>query len=135
MAQPAGPRHQQRERALGLLYEAEAKGIGPGEALRDQPVEVSGFVAELVLGVEGHRRALDEMIGRHSVGWAVERMPVIDRLVLQIASYELMAGQAPPAVAISEAVELAKAYSTDDSARFVNGVLASVAAELAGQAR
>jgi transcription antitermination protein NusB len=102
-----GTRREARERALGLLYEADAKGQEAAEVLGDL------------------------LITAYSIDWALERMPVVDRTVLRMAIWELLArSDVPIGVVISEAVELAKRYSTDESGRFVNGVLASVAAEV-----
>jgi transcription antitermination protein NusB len=126
---PAGSRREARERALGLLYEAEAKGITPAEVLAELPVPPDPFAAGLVAGVGAIQDRLDELIGRFAVDWAVDRMPVVDRAVLRIATFELLERpEVPTAAVISEAVELAKTYSTEDSGRFVNGVLASIAA-------
>lgn len=124
----AGPRRQARERALSLLYEAEAKGSSPAVVLEEQPLEAEPFVAQLVRGVADRQAELDELIGDHAVGWPLERLAAIDRNVLRLAVYELLAlPDVPTAVVLDEAVELAKRYSTDDSGRFVNGVLSAVA--------
>jgi N utilization substance protein B len=83
---------------------------------------------ELADGVEKGRTDIDALIASHSKGWTLERMPAIDRTILRIATYELVSrADTPVAVIIDEAVELAKRFSTDDSGRFVNGVLAAVA--------
>jgi N utilization substance protein B len=73
---------------------------------------------------------VDELVGRHAVGWAVGRMPVVDRSLLRLATFELLGDVVPTGAVISEAVELAHRYSTEESGRFVNGVLAGVAEEL-----
>ena len=127
----AGPRREARERALSLLYEADAKGVEPAEVLRELPVEPDPFAADIVAGVGADRAALDELIARFAVDWSIERMPVVDRTLLRMAVYELLHHpEVPTGAVISEAVELAKIYSTDESGRFVNGVLGSVAAEV-----
>jgi N utilization substance protein B len=87
---------------------------------------VAAYAAELVAGVEGRMAEIDAMIGSRSEGWAVYRMPVIDRTILRVACYELESG-VPAAVAIDEAVNAANELSTEDSGRFVNGVLGSIA--------
>jgi N utilization substance protein B len=88
-------------------------------------------VVGLVLGIDGTQADVDGLIERFARGWTIDRMPVVDRAILRIAIYELASTpDTPTGVVISEAVELAKRYSTEDSGRFVNGVLASVAAEL-----
>lgn len=86
------------------------------------------YAREIVDGVADHRDEIDELIASYAQGWTLERMPNVDRAVLRIASWELLHNpEVPPAVAIDEAVELAKEYSTDDSGRFVNGVLGKIA--------
>jgi len=95
------------------------------------PLQPEHFAADLVLGVQEHLPAIDEIIGRLAVGWPVGRMPVIDRNVLRLGAYELLDHpEIPVGVIISEAVELARLYSTEESGRFVNGVLSAVAAEV-----
>jgi transcription antitermination protein NusB len=126
-----GSRREARERALALLYEAEAKGESGADVLDAQPIAVEEYAADLVAGVADHVDDLDAMIGRFAKGWVVARMPRVDLTLLRMAVYELAhRPDVPPNVVINEAVELAKRYSTDDSGRFVNGVLAAVAAEV-----
>jgi len=117
---------------MALLYEAEAKGCVPlGTVLDDLVVDPEAFAAELVAGVSRHQDEIDELIGRFARGWALARMPVVDRSLLRIGTYELAhRPDIPLGAVICEAVELAKAFSTDDSGRFVNGVLAKIATEL-----
>ena len=130
-----GTRREARERALSLLYEADAKGVPPEAVLSELPVPPGSFVADLVRGVAARREQLDELIGRYSIDWAPERMPVIDLTLLRMSTYELLAmPDIPTGAVISEAVDLAKLYSTEESGRFVNGVLASIAAETRGPA-
>jgi len=124
-------RHQSRERALSLLYEAEIKGIPAAEVIGALAVVPDPFALALVGSAERHRPEADERIGRASVGWPLARMAVVDRLVLRLAVAELLDPDgAPVPVVIDEAVELAKTYSTDESGGFVNGILSSVAAEV-----
>jgi N utilization substance protein B len=121
-------RREARERALSLLYEAESKASSPSDVLRALPVPPDRYTAALVAGVGGDLAALDGLIAAHAIDWTVGRMPAVDRALLRIATYELVARpDVPTAVVISEAVELAGQYSTDESSRFVNGVLASIA--------
>jgi N utilization substance protein B len=88
---------------------------------------VNPYTAELVEGVVAHRERIDELLGSYAEGWTVERMPGVDRAVLRLGVFELLwRPEVPDAVAIDEAVELAKTLSTDESPRFVNGVLARV---------
>jgi N utilization substance protein B len=125
------PRREARERALGLLYEAEVKGITPAELLAELPVAPDPFAAAEVAGVGSAMARLDALIGRYAVAWAVDRMPAVDRALLRMATWELLERpDIPTGAVISEAVELAKAYSTEESGRFVNGVLGSLAADV-----
>jgi N utilization substance protein B len=125
-------RSEARERALGLLYEAETKSQSVAETLGSLPVAPDQLAIDLVNGVEAQRDRIDEILGRHARGWTVARMAMLDRGVLRIATFELLERPAvPTAVILDEAVELAKSYgSTDESGRFVNGILAAVAREL-----
>jgi N utilization substance protein B len=128
-ADAGAPRHQQRERALSLLYEAELKGETPLEVLAALPVRPDDYVCTLLTAAEATRHEADERIGAASVGWPIDRMAVIDRLVLRLAVAELLDPDGPPmAVIIDEAVELVKTYSTDDSGSF--GILSTIAAEV-----
>lgn len=116
-----------RERALILLYEAESKGIAPGEVLAAQISPADEMTTLLVRGVEAHQAELDAAIAANSKGWTLQRMPTIDRNVLRIAGFELLSRpDVPVAVVLDEAIELAKRFSTDDSGRFVNGVLSAL---------
>jgi N utilization substance protein B len=125
---PAGPRHQARERALGLLYEAEMKQLPVEEVLDGLAAAPDPYALALVRGVVAHQARIDELLRAAARGWELERMPVVDRALLRMATYELLAEPGVPvSVVIDEAVELAGQYSTDDSGRFVNGVLATVA--------
>ena len=126
-----GSRREARERALSLLYEADAKACAPEAVLDDLPVPPDPFAGDLVAGVGAHLGDIDERIRRFARGWTLERMPVVDRTVLRMATYELLhRPDVPTAAVISEAVELVKRYSTDDSGRFVNGMLSSIAEEV-----
>ena len=126
-------RRQARERALSLLYEAEVKDVSPDAVLARLPAEPDRFAAEVVAGVGGHAEEIDGWLRRFARDWAVERMPAIDRALLRIGVYELLhRPDVPTAVVISEAVELASRFSTEDSGRFVNGLLARVAEEVRG---
>jgi N utilization substance protein B len=125
------PRSDARERALSLLYEAESKGERPREVLAALPVPPAPLVVTLVEGVEDHRAELDALIEGHARNWSLDRMPAIDRNVLRLALYELKdRPDVPVPVVIDEAVELAKRFSTDDSGRFVNGMLSAIAPKL-----
>jgi N utilization substance protein B len=131
MGGPVGTRREARERALGLLYEADAKGVDPRDLLDELPVRPDEFAVDVVRGVAEHGAQIDDLLRRYARDWAIERMPVIDRMLLRMAVFELLhRPDVPTGVVISEAVDLAKSYSTDDSGRFVNGVLAAIADEV-----
>jgi N utilization substance protein B len=124
-------RHRARERALSLLYEAELKGEPPGEVVAGLPVPPDPFAASLVAAAEARREEADRLVAGASVGWPLDRMATVDRLVLRMAVAELLDPDGPPVpVVIDEAVELATTYSTEESGRFVNGVLSTVAREV-----
>lgn len=124
---PDDSRTDARERALILLYEAESKGIAPAEVLAAQISPADELTTLLVRGVEANQTRLDEAIAANSKGWTLQRMPTIDRNVLRIAGFELLSRpDVPVAVVLDEAIELAKRFSTDDSGRFVNGVLSAL---------
>ena len=126
-----GTRREARERALSLLYEAEAKESSVADVLSELPLPADEFTVDLVEGVDRQRKEIDAFIVRFARDWSIDRMPVVDRNLLRMAIYELMdRPDIPTAAVLSEAVELAKQYSTEDSGRFVNGVLASVASEV-----
>ena len=126
-----GGRHEARERAFHLLYEAEVKGLSADEVLTSLPLSPDPFAVELVRGVDAHRGEIDASIVAHSHRWELDRMPALDRALLRLAAYELAhRPDVPTGAVIDEAVELAKQYSTDDSSRFVNGVLSAIAAEV-----
>ena len=114
-----------------MLYEAELKGESPLRVLEGLPVRPDAYVARLLKGAVATRDEADARITAASVGWPLDRMAVIDRLVLRMAVAELLDTDGPPlAVVIDEAVELVKTYSTDDSGSFVNGILSTIAAEV-----
>lgn len=120
-----------RERALGLLYEAEARGVGVLGLLGDQDLPPAPLAVELIEGVAAHGGAIDALLDDVAVDWSVPRMAPVDRAILRIAVYELAhRPQVPTAVVLNEAVELANLYSTASSGRFVNGVLATIANRL-----
>lgn len=131
MAKPG--RHTARLHALQLLYQREVTGESVEQILErgSYPAE-SGepdvFCRDLAIGVERTMDEIDATIGEISEHWSVSRMPLVDRNILRIATYELLyVSDVPPSVAINEAVELAKVYGGDDSSKFVNGVLGRVA--------
>ena len=124
-------RSDARERALYLLYEAHSKAIAPSDALSLQVLEPDELTTLLVKGVEEHRDRLDVAISSRAKGWTLERMPVLDLNVLRLGAFELAERpDIPVAVVLDEAVGLVKRFSTDDSGRFVNGVLSALADDL-----
>ena len=122
-------RSKARKRALDILFEAEMRRESPLSVLDTRTIQadppVTSYAAELVRGVQAHRQLIDELLTEHSRGWALDRMPAVDRNILRLGAYELLwATDVPEAVAISEAVLLAQDLSTDASPAFVNGLLA-----------
>jgi transcription antitermination factor NusB len=133
----AATRRESRERAVELLYEAESKGIDVDDIVADLPLTPDAYALELAHGVTDHRIELDALLGRYARRWPVARMAVTDRTVLRIGALELATKlEIPTGAALSEAVELGARYgSTDDTSKFVNGVLASVGEDVRGGAR
>ena len=126
-------RSKARKRAVDVLYEADLRGSDRAELLAERIADghppVADYTIRLVEGVADHAAEIDRLIDEHTVGWTLERMPGVDRAVLRVGLFELLwSADVPDAVAIDEAVELAKALSTDDSPAFVNGVLGAIAA-------
>lgn len=124
-------RSKARKRAVDVLYESDARGVPATTtlaeriALADPPV--NEYTVTLVEGIEANRTRIDEILAEYAEGWTIPRMPGVDRAVLRLGVYELLWREdVPDAVTIDEAVELAKSLSTDESPRFVNGVLARV---------
>jgi N utilization substance protein B len=127
-------RRSARRQAIDILYQADLMGRSAGDVMEEWRAagrSVSEYAADLVGGVEARMDEIDALIGSSSEGWAVYRMPVLDRTILRVACYEMEA-EVPTAVAISEAVHAANELSTKDSGRFVNGVLGTIAREAAG---
>jgi N utilization substance protein B len=131
----SAPRHQAREAALRSLYFWEIGQTDPARALEtyfevhqpDASEAVREFARELVMGTAADVAGLDALIQQHSTHWRLDRLAVIDRLILRLGAWELQhAGDTPHAVILNEALELARTFSTDDAVRFVNGVLDSI---------
>ncbi len=124
-------RTKARKRAVDLLYEAEQRGVNVADLLAERvaaPVTeapLNPYTGELVEGVVAHWADINELLSTYSQGWPLERMPDVDRAILRVGTFEVLwADDVPDGVAISEAVELATSLSTDESPRFVNGLLA-----------
>jgi N utilization substance protein B len=124
-------RREARERALELCFEMEARRLDVEDLLAGLPVAPDPYTVQLVRGVDAHREDLDALLRKFSEHWAIERMPAVDRALLRMGGYELgWEPELPTAVVIDEAVDLAGRYSTKDSGRFVNALLARMAEEL-----
>jgi transcription antitermination protein NusB len=124
-------RSKARKRAVDVLYESDVRGVDPVTTLAERVAlaepPVNDYTIELVEGVQANRERIDALLTEYADGWTVDRMPDVDRAVLRLGVYEVLWSEnVPHAVAIDEAVELAKTLSTDESPRFVNGVLARV---------
>lgn len=111
------------------MYEAELR-TEPARAVLAERIErgeppVAEYTVRLIEGVGVHRERVDELIATYAVGWTLDRMPSVDRNILRLGAYELLwADDVPDGVAISEAMALARELSTDESPKFVNGLLA-----------
>ena len=134
-----GKRRQARELALQLLYELDLRGDAtPDEAAAafwarqpDVGDEVKSFADALVRGTKAHQEKIDELIARFAEHWDLDRMAVVDRNVVRAGIFELLwGGDVPPKVAINEALEIARKFSTEESTRFINGLLDRVRREL-----
>lgn len=131
MSELGSSRHRSRERALELLYEAAIKDRAISLVVEELPVPPDDYTVLLVTATMQHEARALELISRFSIDWPLERMALLDRLILTMATGEMLMVDAPPmAVILDEAVELAKTYSTDGSPSFVNGVLSSIANEV-----
>ena len=125
-------RSKARKRALDILFEAEMQGVQESATLArrlasaDPPL--NEYTVTLVEGIIAHRERIDELLSTYAVGWTLDRMPAVDRNVLRIGVFEIVyRDDVPDAVAISEAVNLVRDLSTDDSPGFVNGLLGRIA--------
>ncbi len=128
-----GSRREAREEALAILYQAELTGDPVTEALASREVPPSSYAVEIAEQVDEARDDLDALLGRHLENWRVERMPLVDRVIARIAVWELSErSDIPTGVVLSEAVEIATQYCAEQSPRFLNGVLGSVASEVRG---
>ena len=124
-------RSKARKAALDLLYEGDIRNRSAAELLDTRKNELEYLIRQytefLVAGVVEKRERLDEIISMRAKDWDLDRMPVVDRNILRLGTFELLWGNdLPEGVAISEAVELAKTLSTEDSATYINGVLAAI---------
>ncbi len=127
-----GARHKARKRALDILFEADQRGEPIDAVVTDRAARgdaaANPYTETLVSGVVEHSTEIDELIEANAIDWSLDRMPAVDRALLRLATFELRWGvDIAPAIAIDEAVDLAKELSTDDSPAFVNGVLGRIA--------
>lgn len=119
--------------ALQMLYQREITGVSTGRIIAEESFSTEDgvpdeYARELATGVEAHLEDIDAVLGDVSEHWSVSRMPLVDRSILRVATYELLhSDDVPPSVAINEAVELAKVYGGEDSSKFINGVLGRIA--------
>jgi N utilization substance protein B len=128
-------RRKARKRALDVLYEADLRDLPPMQVLTTYLERIAkprpdhlDYTVTLIEGVSKNLDRIDELIASYAEGWTIDRMPVVDRNLARIAVFELLyVGEIDDPVAISEAVELAKQMSTDDSPRFLNGLLGRIA--------
>ena len=126
-------RSKARKRALDILFEADQRGLDAARVLADRVSRadppVAEYTVEIVEGVSAHRERIDELLSTYAQGWTLDRMPGVDRSLLRLSAWELLFNdEVPDAVAIDEAVELARSLSTDESPGFVNGLLARLLA-------
>ena len=135
MAKGTSARSRQRRYALRMLFEMDVNRSSVDEVLMGKRMVGEAppgeFTIELVKGVSDHLDEIDAMISRYAQGWDIQRMPLVDRNVLRMAIFELLhMKDVPPGATIDEAVELAKVFSTEDSGKFVNGVLGKIQRDL-----
>ncbi|WP_448060708.1 transcription antitermination factor NusB [Cellulomonas hominis] len=128
-----GARTKARKRALDVLFEAEQRRIDPVSLLAERIAEpgtqaaLPQYSVDLVEGVTAEQERIDELLATHSHGWTIERMPAVDRVLLRLGTWEILFNDdVPDAVAVDEAVELARGLSTDESPSFVNGLLGRI---------
>lgn len=123
-------RGKARRRAVEVLYESDVREGGVDEALTSLSSRMQGpvnpYTDEIVRGVQEHREQIDETLATYAQGWTLDRMPPVDRAILRVGTWEVLWGDVPDAVALAEAVQLANDLSTDESGKYVNGVLARI---------
>ena len=129
-------RTKARKRAVDAVFAADLRKISPIELLnetaslavdRQNQDEIFGYARQIVDGVIEHHDEIDELLETYAQGWAIDRMPHLDRAILRVASWEILYNdEVPDPVAMNEAVELAKELSTDESGGFINGLLSRI---------
>jgi N utilization substance protein B len=125
-------RHKARKRALDFLYESDIRGTSATDLFSNRPpseLSEGEYVKILLEGIASHRSKIDELIVTYAQGWDLDRMPSIDRNILRISLFEILwMENIDDRIAISEAIELAKELSTDESSSYINGVLGRIVA-------
>jgi len=126
-----GARTKYRKRALDILFESESRGLAADGTLADRlevnDPPVNAYTVALVEGVAAHAEAIDALLSEHAKDWTLDRMPAVDRNLLRIAVFEIQhVDDVPDAVAVSEAIDLARDLSTDESPRFIGGLLGRI---------
>ena len=123
-------RTKARRYAFEILFEAQQRDISPGEVLqrrgkaKGEELAEHGHAVRLIEGVTRHRERIDELLATYAVGWTLDRMPAVDLTILRLGAFELLwADDVPDGVALSESVALATDFSTEESPKFVNGLL------------
>jgi N utilization substance protein B len=124
-------RSKARKRALDMVFAAAARGRPPGDCLADVveggDAPTNDYTVTLVQGVADHLGRIDELIATYAEGWSLDRMPAVDRNVLRLGVFEVLwVDDVPDAVAVSEALNLVRELSTDESPAFVNGILGNI---------
>ncbi|MEY4498028.1 MAG: hypothetical protein RJA40_133 [Actinomycetota bacterium] len=129
-------RSKARKQTLDILYEADIRGTQPLDILASRDVTEDGpdarpirdYTRELIAGVSEHRRKIDELIATYAHGWDMDRLPAVDRNIMRLALFEILwSRDLADAIAIDEALSLAKELSTDESAGYIHGVLGRIA--------
>lgn len=124
-------RSKARKRALDILFECELRGLPLGDTLDERVAAgeppVNDYTVTLIRGVVEHQVRIDELVGTYAQGWTLDRMPAVDRNALRLGVFEVMyVDDVPDAVAVTEAMNLVRDLSTDESPAFVNGVLGNI---------
>ena len=124
-------RSKARKRALDILFECEVRGLPLGATLDDRVIAgeppVNEYTVQLIRGISEHQSRIDDLVTTYAQGWTLDRMPTVDRNALRIGVFEILyVDDTPDAVAVSEAMNLVRDLSTDDSPSFVNGVLGNI---------
>lgn len=129
-------RSKGRKRALDILYESDIKGVNPLWLVKERTTttdEIASFASELVEGYGAQATEIDALIDSHAKNWDLDRLASVDRNILRIAVFEIMHSESrsvPTSVAIDEALELASTLSTDESPKYIHGILSAIAKEI-----